>query len=287
MTKLITLGPNGSFSAYGTNIFAQKYFADFDLTLSDSFHGVWKSILTDPKIIGVLPIENSSTSNVHENIDFVFRHPELQILAEFFLPITLNLYGDKDLSIKDLDVIYSHPKAFEQCESFLNDFDGKIIEVKSTSDALRLFEAEAKNFDSESKKIGFIGGPQLEDMTTGNLLKKNIANQSHNVTRFLLITQSEKKSNSTLDLNKQNKATLIFETFHEKGALAKVLTLISHLDGNLLKIESRPIPHKPANYAFWIDIDLTDTPENLIDILRKNVQDLRVVGRYNAGKNCI
>lgn len=284
MSQIITLGPNGSFSTYGTRIFAEQKFPNFDLELADTFHDVWKTVTKNPDIIGVLPIENSSTSNVHENIDFIFRHPELQILGEFFLPITLNLYGNPNATLSDLTVIYSHPKAFEQCENFLNAFNGKIIEVKSTSDALTIFESQKNSLQETSEQIGFIGGPQLVALTTASLLQNNIANQTDNITRFLLISQKNDRP-LRLAKGKHNKATIIFETFHEKGALAKVLTLLSHLDGNLLKIESRPIPHKPANYSFWIDIDLTDTPDNLIDILRKNVQELRVVGRYEKGVN--
>lgn len=279
MKKVITLGPLGSFSAYGTQAWTDQVLPESELVLETSFHNVWKKILAEPDLIGVLPIENSSTSNVHENIDFVFRHPNIKILGEFFLPITLNLYGPTSETIETLDEIFSHPKAFEQCESFLTNFTGTITEMQSTSDALDFFAQK-----SGTKKIGFIGGPQLADMTQATLLQADIANQCHNVTRFLIMSQSEP---NLLQKPDASKATLVFETFHEKGALAKVLTLISHLDGNLLKIESRPIPHKPNNYAFWVDIDLTHTPENLIDILRKNVQDLRVVGRYTAGQTLI
>jgi chorismate mutase/prephenate dehydratase len=282
MPKIVTLGPNGSFSAFGTEQFVGQHFGNQPVVLADSFHTVWREILKDSTTIGVLPIENSSTSNVHENIDFIFRHPQVTILGEFLLPITLNLYGPSNKNLHDLSEIFSHPKAFEQCEDFLNAFNGNVTEVKSTSEALAIFAQK------KSDTIGFIGGPQLAALTTASLLQNNIANQTENTTRFLLISQSEDSPVELIQKSTpKSKATIIFETFHEKGALAKVLTLISHLDGNLLKIESRPIPTKPQNYAFWIDIDLAQTPDNLIDILRKNVQDLRVVGRYAHGQKII
>jgi len=148
-------------------------------------------------------------------------------------------------------------------------------------------------------QVAVIGGKYLVDENF-KILTKNIANQKQNFTRFVLVGTNTSKlplllgegggevyKNQSSNLKATTKATLIFETKHEAGALAKILTTISLLNGNLLKIESRPIPEKPHNYSFWIDIDLTGTPENLFEILAKNLHSLRVVGVYETGKTLV
>jgi chorismate mutase/prephenate dehydratase len=293
--KIYTLGPDKSFSALGSREFLEKLSPDLhksglEISLENSFPEIWSRLHENPANFAILPIENTSSSSVHENIDAIFDFSKIKIFAEFFLQINLHLIGLNGAIESEIETIYSHPKALEQCKNFLKNFAGKTVSTDSTSSASKIVR------EKNDKKCAFIGGEYLADKDL-EILAKNVANQQHNFTRFVLVGNSKsglgacpKKLSPDFDFfppDKEDrglKATLIFETKHEAGALAKILTTISLLNGNLLKIESRPIPEKPHSYSFWIDIDLTGTPENLFEILAKNLHSLRVVGVYKVGK---
>ncbi len=285
--KIYTLGPDKSFSFLGATkflkdknnlpSFLKKKSQEFEICLQNSFSEIWENFGKNPANLAIIPIENTSSSSVHENIDIIFDFTEIKIFAEFFLQINLHLIGLEGTDKNNIKTIYSHPKALEQCKKVLKSFAGKIIKTNSTSQAAKIVR------ENNDRQSAFIGGKYLVDDNM-EIISQNIANQKHNFTRFVLVGQNNDGQILKIPRKKGNKATLIFETKHEAGALAKILTTIAHLDGNLLKIESRPIPEKPHNYSFWIDIDLAGTPENLLEILAKNLHFLRVVGVYEKGK---
>ncbi len=297
--KIYTLGPDKSFSSLGAKKFLQNLAKNSpaqsklplllgegggEVVLKNSFAEIWEILRENPENFAILPIENTSSSSVHENIDAIFENSEIKIFAEFFLQINLHLIGLKDGNAEKIREIYSHPKAFAQCKKFLKNFTGKIHFTDSTSQAAAIIR------EKNDPEIAFLGGKYLADENL-EILAENIANQKQNFTRFVLVGSSRTKSgleNIPPDKGARGlKSTLIFETKHEAGALAKILTTISLLNGNLLKIESRPIPEKPHSYSFWIDIDLTGTPENLFEILAKNLHSLRIVGVYEQGKTFV
>lgn len=277
--KIYTLGPDKSFSSLG----ASKFCAENDLNpakilLKKSFSEIWNDLAENPTDIAIIPIENTSSNNVHENIDAIFDNSDTKIFSEFFLKINLHLIGIKGANLSDIKEIHSHEKVFLQCKNFMQKFEGEMIGSASTSSASELLNKK------NEQSVAIIGGEYLVG-ENNQIIKRDIANEVHNFTRFVVV--GRKQDLASKIPRKNNKATLIFETKHEAGALAKILTTISLLNGNLLKIESRPIPQKPHSYSFWIDIDLSETPDNLFEILENQLHSLRVVGVYEKGKRIV
>ena len=64
--------------------------------------------------------------------------------------------------------------------------------------------------------------------------------------------------NCAEEIEDANKASVIFQTDHSKGSLAKVLTKISEGDVNLSKLQSMPIPGSDWKYAFHADCEFTN-----------------------------
>ena len=96
MKKIYYLGPKGSYSQTIT----KKVFGKQELVACDSFADIVKNTLSDKDAAGVLPIENSITSNIHENMDYLFNE-NLTIIAEAYLKIRLHLIGLKISTIND------------------------------------------------------------------------------------------------------------------------------------------------------------------------------------------
>src|SRR5690625_2755605 len=68
------------------------------------------------------------------------------------------------------------------------------------------------------------------------ILKRDLANQAENYTRFLVVS----KTPIVCDPQINCKTSLIFATIDEKGALLKCLNLLGDNGINMTKLESRP-----------------------------------------------
>ena len=79
----------------------------------------------------------------------------------------------------------------------------------------------------------------------------------------------------------------MFTLPHDKGALSKVLTILSFYDINLTKIQSMPILGREWEYRFYIDLEFDSYSRyrQAVDAVRPLTNDLRILGEYNACKN--
>ena len=82
-----------------------------------------------------------------------------------------------------------------------------------------------------------------------SILKKNIQDSTHNITRFLVI--------STMDVppTGSDRTSLVFSIKDKVGALHAMLTPFMKNKINLTKIESRPSKKKAWDYYFFVDCE--------------------------------
>jgi prephenate dehydratase len=71
------------------------------------------------------------------------------------------------------------------------------------------------------------------------------------------------------------------------GALYKALGVFANAGIDLSMIESRPIPHKPFQYTFYIDIAGSLNDKKIITAIKKLSQitiTIKKIGTYDKGK---
>ncbi|MCF7831182.1 hypothetical protein K9M41_04290 [Candidatus Gracilibacteria bacterium] len=263
------LGPEKTYSY----AIADKSFPHHELVPQSNFFDVVRSTLKNTNSVGVLPIENSSTSDIHENIDHIFAHKDLEICGEAHAHIRLHLIGQKGAKVEEIKQVYSHGKAFEQCQKFLDGKDLEIIAVQSTA------QAQKEVLERNDPTVVFIGGEILAKDSNLEILQKDISDEKENYTRFVFVRKKQGNNSKPAE-----KLTVIFQTKHEAGALAKVLIEIAVNQGDLQKIESRPIPGSRAEYSFWADIHTQGQSEILLQMLPERTTNFRLVGAYDIGQ---
>lgn len=267
--KAYILGPKGSLS----DTLASKVFGkSIKIVKKSSFNGIVEAVLKDKGAIGMLGIENSSSSSVHSNVDLIYSHP-LFIVGEAIMNFQLHLIGQQNADISKIKKVASHKQALLQCSDFIQKNNLKTIESSSTAAAIEMITK--KNDIS----IGAIA--QMESLNSKlKIVTKSITNHKTNMTRWIFVSLSKSSINAVI-----NKFTVIFKIKHIPGSLALVLRKIAEGKGNLTKIESRPLPGTNWEYIFWADIEIADgSIDRFIKIFDNYTLHWRLVGAYARGK---
>jgi prephenate dehydratase len=265
--KVYYLGPVTSFS----HQLARLYFKNIeaDLTPCSSFEEISDSIGSDA--LGILPVENSTTSNVAQGIELIIEQ-KLRIVGEGYLPININIAVIKGAKLESIKVLHGHQIALKQCSNFIKKLGLKSVEHKSNSAA-----QEALILSQDTSSAAICGNELLDDKVL-EIAAKDLNNYKNNLTRFLIVKKGSEISQSG------DKLTVLFNARHEPGSLAKALQAIADLNINLTKISSHQIPGTDWEYMFWIDLELNGTLDEFENSFKNVVQRYEIIGRYNRGK---
>ena len=212
----------------------------------ENFDDVFKAVVQGRVSYGVLPLENALTGSIHQNYDLLLHH-DVAIIGEVKLKIDHCLLAHKKATLADIRQIYSHPQALAQCETFIQ-------KQKKASPAPFFDTAGSARFVSLSGRQDFaaIASAAAGKQYGLKVLKKGIANDTHNFTRFIVI-QKAKSSVSRQQRKASDKSSIVFALKSLPGALHKALGVLASKKIDLLKIESRPIPGNPWQYIFYLD----------------------------------
>ena len=192
----------------------------------------------------VMAIENSIAGSILPNYNLLQRS-NLTITGEVYLQINQNLIVNKGVNLQDIKEVHSHPMALQQCFTYLENHNWKLIETEDTA-------LSAKHIHQhKSKHIAAIASKLAAELFDLKIIARNIHTMKNNYTRFLVL----QKAQMAQPVSNANKASINFHTDHSKGSLAKVLTKIAEADINLSKLQSFPIPGSNFKYSFHADLE--------------------------------
>jgi 3-deoxy-7-phosphoheptulonate synthase len=264
------LGEYGNFSHKA----CKQFFGESDaisILPELSFRDVFEAVKTGIADFGVVPLENSLTGSIHENYDLLLEY-DVKIVGEIVLRIVHSLVVYPGTKIDDIQRVFSHPQGFQQCHEFLKRQDN--WERISVSDTATGVKRIAENKD---RSAAAIASKEAADFYAMEASKEGIETNPRNFTRFVVIAKEK------TDKRRGQKSSLIYATGNIPGALFKTLKIFSDNGINLVKLESRPIPGKPWEYMFYVDLEAdVDAPEfePILDELKKVTEYLKVLGSY-------
>lgn len=271
--KIAIQGFEGSFHQAA----ARRFFGnDVEVICCSTFRDVVK--IADDRCRsdgGLMAIENSIAGSILPNYNLL-QKSNLKITGEIYLQIDQNLLVNPGVTFEDIREVHSHPMALLQCMDFLEKYEWKLIETEDTALSAQHIHQH------KSKHIAAIAGELAAELFNLNMIAPNIHTQKNNYTRFWVLQNAE----SSEKVEEANKASLIFETDHSKGSLAKVLTKISEGGVNLSKLQSMPIPGSDWKYAFHVDCEFTNLEHlnNVLENMRPFTANIKVYGVYKNGK---
>ena len=257
MKKVTHLGPAGTY----TEMAARAFGGDAELIPLPSVAEVIDTVIRNDADMAVCAFENSIAGTVSiETIDLLLNpHFPLNIYGEVVLDISHMLIGRDHLDLDTINTVFSHPSALAQCRQSLQSLvpQANQIELLSTTAAV-----EAAMADGASAAIA---GDLAAREFGAYILARDIGDEKHNATRFLVL--SKDKTTSTGD----DKTTLVFNTIDAEsaGSLVNVLEIFAKRGINLTRIESRPTRRQLGTYIFSVDVQGHQSDENVAQALEE------------------
>ena len=217
---------------------------------------------------GVLPFENSHAGDVAAVLDLCYAR-RLHILEMYDLPVTQNLLAVPGAALGDLRRVVSHPQALNQCERFIRSMGLAAESCANTALAARRV-AEASD-----KTLAAIASADTAELYGLQVLMRDVNTDGDNTTRFIVVGKELPK--------RGNRFSLLFTVDHKTGALARVIQAIAAAGFNMECIKSRPMPHVPFEYYFYVElVGAADAPDakRLLAGLESVCRTVRVLGIY-------
>ena len=224
---------------------------------------------------GIMAIENSIAGSILPNYNLILKN-NVKIIGEVYLQIKQHLLVNRGVRLEDIKEVHSHYMAIQQCGSFLDKYNWKLVETEDTA-------LSAKHIHQyKNKHAAAIAGKLAAEIYNLDIIAPNIHTQKNNYTRFLVLVH---KDAATAVVN-ADKASVNFVTGNEKGSLAKVLTVIAAEGINLSKLQSMPIPGSNFKYSFHADMEFENEDQfnKLLIRFADITGELTVLGIYKNGK---
>ncbi len=259
-----------------------------------SFDALVDQLLNDTAQKGVMAIENTIAGSIIPNYALIDQN-DLEICAEYYLPIHHHLMALPGQRIQDIKEVCSHPMALLQCKQFLKKHPHiKLVEDVDTAEvAKRISQQQLKGVAAIAPKIA-------AELFGLDVLEDEIQTIKNNATRFVIVRKKVTEVREvTMELNEEgektlrraqgriaDKASLKFELDHKRGSLAALLNVMSDCKLNLTKIQSLPKIETPWKYAFFVDVtfDKVTDYEKAKAIIEIMAEELKVLGVYKNGR---
>ncbi len=267
--RVVYLGPEGTFSYYAGLHYLGRASS---FTPCPGLEEVFRAVRSRQAELGIIPLENSLQGSVGQSLDLFLRF-EVFIQAEIFCRISHSLLAATD-NLADIQVIYSHPQALQQCTTWLNSHvpQARIVPMESTA-------AGAKRVQTESGAAA-IAHPGLARSLGLKVLHTGIEDLPENWTRFLIIGPDHPPQGN------RDKTSLVFTLPDRPGSLAAVLNLLAREGVNMKKLESRPARGERWQYVFFGDVECDLSGQEyaqLMQDLEQACHSLRILGSYPNG----
>ncbi len=263
----------GTFGAY-SHLAAISIEPKAEILPCKTFDDCFNKASEEPESRIIIPESNRITGNI--GIEYlIFKH-RLNIYKEHFQKIEHNLLGQPGTKLKDIKEVYSHAQGLSQCSKF--------IKENNLAEHIRADTAGSAEMISKTKDIkqSAIASSLSAEIYGLEIIKKNIENESGNLTRFLVmgknISQPEFKDKTYI-------TSFLFKLKSKPAALYQSLGGFAINGVNLTKLQSYPEKNSFDSYFFLCDLDghIEDPKvQKSLEELGLHCEDFHVLGVFEA-----
>lgn len=258
-----------------------KYFPSSSPIPAREFINVFEMVRDGTVNYGMLPIENSLTGSIHQNYDLLLHFPDTKIVGEITTRIIWCLIAQPGTSISMIRRVLSHPQGLAQCAQFLTGFpEWEPVPFYDTAGAV----AEIARVSDSSQAA--LAGSLAATEHKMSVLAEGIETNSENYTRFVVLARY-----NHIPISDSTRASIVFSISDKPGSLFQILQILAKQNLNMKKLESRPIPGRPWEYMFYVDLDLPPEYQqfqNAMAQVKEVATSYRLLGEYRprvSGEN--
>ena len=218
---------------------------------------------------GVVPFENSHAGDVSAVLDLCYNHPDLWVVDVYDLPVSQNLLVLPGTQLNELKMVYSHQQAIAQSETFLRQFHLPATAMPNTAMAAKFVA------DGGDRSLAAIASVETAALYGLEVLVPSINTDGDNTTRFIVLSREKPTAG--------NRFSLLFTVDNKPGKLAEVIQIIGASGFNMESIKSRPMPHVPFEYYFYVELVGDPAAEKTAALLRELnhvCRTVRLLGVY-------
>lgn len=270
MSKIYFQGTYGAYS----HLAALSIDPKAEILPCKTFDDCFNKASEEPDSRIIIPESNRITGNI--GIEYlIFKH-RLNIYKEHFQKIEHNLLGQPGVKLKDIKEVYSHAQGLSQCSKF--------IKENNLAEHIRADTAGSAEMISKTKDVkqSAIASSLSAKIYGLEVIKKNIENESGNLTRFLVmgknISQPEFKDKTYI-------TSFLFKLKSKPAALYQSLGGFAINGVNLTKLQSYPEKNSFDSYFFLCDLDghIEDPKvQKSLEELGLHCEDFHVLGVFEA-----
>ena len=194
-------------------------------TFEDAFEAIRSGVCA----LGLIPVENSIAGRVSD-VHHLLPRSGLRIVGERFKPIRFQLMANRGATLDGLKLVASHVMALGQCRKAIRELG---LRTEIASDTAGAAKHLSQHPDPSRAAIAPALAASLYDL---EILKRDIEDEHHNTTRFLVMTADPAPARPSADT--PCVTSLVFRVRNVPAALYKALGGFATNAVNMTKLES-------------------------------------------------
>jgi prephenate dehydratase len=272
MTDIIVYqGEPGAFS----HLACQMEYPDLTPNPCISFASAFNAVRSGDAKLAMIPVENTVAGRVSD-IYHLLPEGGLYIIGELYLPVHHQLLGISGATIETIKTARSHPMALGQVRKNLAKMNILPLADVDTAGAARAV-AQLKD-----KSISAIASSLAASIYGLDIIEKDIQDESHNTTRFLILASQPLKA----DVVRGPWVTsFVFKVRSVPSALYKALGGFATNNINITKLESYMIGGSFQAAQFYVDVEGHPEEKGMAHALEElsfYTESIKILGTYTA-----
>ncbi|MEO0357777.1 MAG: prephenate dehydratase [Pseudomonadota bacterium] len=266
----------GALGAYGDEA-CRAIRPDFSPLPCATFEETIYAVTSGQAELAALPVENSTYGRVAD-IHRLLPESGLHIVDETFVRVRINIMALPGSTLNDIKIARGHPVILPQCGTFLNAHG---IKGEAATDNAG---AAADIANAKEHGAAALASELAADIYGLDVLARDIEDQSHNTTRFLVMSphaDSTRRGDTMI-------TSFVFQVRNIPAALYKAMGGFATNGVNMTKLESYMVGGAFTATQFYADVDGHPDDENVklaLDELAFFTDSLRILGTYPAAAN--
>ena len=240
-----------------------------------TFEDAFQAVESGKAELAMIAIENTTVGRVAD-VHHLLPGSHLSIVGEHFLRIEFHLMAVPGVKLDEIKEVHSHVHALGQCRKFIRSNRLKPVVAADTAGAARELS------ETRNKSQAAIATKLAAETYGLKILARNIEDEEHNTTRFVILSKKPKDSRAGAG---KVVTSFVFRVRNVPAALYKAMGGFATNGVNMTKLESYQLEGQFSATQFYADIEGHPDDANVklaFEELGFFTSYMRILGAYPA-----